>query len=416
MTGMLLLAALSTSPLSPTQVVPKDDVVLRWNETTLEAIRAARTPPPQAARHLAMVHAAVYDAVNAVERTHQPYRVEAKAPPGTSATAAAAVAAHRVLLSLYPAQVARFDKALDDCCADIPEGKSRDDGVALGLEVAEKILELRAGDGAAKRVAHAAGKAPGEWRPTPPGFRAALLPQWPRLTCFAMERGTQFRSLPPPAMTSAAYTASFREVKALGSVNSKARTAEQTEIARFWADGDGTVTPPGHWNRIAQTAARARGTTLAENARLFALLNLALADAGIVAWDCKYEFNLWRPVQGIREADTDGNPDTDADPDWTPLLETPPFPSYVSGHSTFSGAAAAVLACFFGTDELRFTSTSEGLPGVVRSFRGFWEAAAEAGKSRIYGGIHWEFDNAEGLAAGRALGNYVCGNFLTARR
>jgi hypothetical protein len=193
----------------------------------------------------------------------------------------------------------------------------------------------------------------------------------------------------------------------LGGRASTRRTAEQTLIAWFWDDGAGTVTPPGHWNRIAQAAARARGTTPAENARLFALLNLALADAGIACWDCKFTYRLWRPITAIREADLAGNPDTRPDPRWTPLLTTPPFPSYTSGHSTFSGAAAALLAHFFGTDAVRFTIESEGLPGYTRSFASFSAAAREAGRSRIYGGIHYEFDNRAGLALGRALADRV---------
>src|SRR5262249_53330190 len=156
-----------------------------------------------------------------------------------------------------------------------------------------KMLAWRSRDGLDRRVAYTPGTAVGAWRPTPPDFRPALLPQWPRLTCFAMRSGAQFRPADPPALTSAAYTASFQEVKALGAVNSTTRTPEQPEIARFWADGDGTVTPPGHWNRIAQSVAVGRGNTLAENARLFALLNLALADAGVVAWDCKYQYDFW---------------------------------------------------------------------------------------------------------------------------
>jgi membrane-associated phospholipid phosphatase len=156
----------------------------------------------------------------------------------------------------------------------------------------------------------------------------------------------------------------------------------------------------------------ARGNSLADNARLFALLNLALADAGVVAWDCKFRYDFWRPISAIRNADLTNNPETSADPDWTPLLKTPPFPSYTSGHSTFSAAAAAALANFYGTDTVPFTSTSEGLPGVTRSFGSFAAAAEEAGMSRIYGGIHWSFDNTAGLASGRDLGNYVSRNFL----
>jgi hypothetical protein len=356
-----------------------------------------------------MVHAAMYDAVNAVARDHRPYRFEVAAAAGARADCAAAVAAHRVLVALYPRQVTRFDAALDDCCADIPDGKGKEDGMKLGLAVAEKMLAWRATDGSTRKAVHPAGKKPGAWRPTPPGYAAALLPQWPRVACFTMDKGSQFRPGPPPELTDAAYAASLKEFKSLGSAASKTRTAEQTEIARFWADGDGTVTPPGHWNRIAQTVARDRGNSLAENARLFALLNLALADAAILAWDCKYHYNVWRPIDGIRAAATD------ADPDWTPLLDTPPFPSYTSGHSTFSGAAAAVLADFFGSDEIRFTTTSESLPGVKRSFGRFSEAAAEAGRSRIYGGIHWEFDNAAGLASGADLGHFVARNFLRPR-
>jgi membrane-associated phospholipid phosphatase len=230
-----------------------------------------------------------------------------------------------------------------------------------------------------------------------------------------MRSGEQFRPPPPPALSSAGYVTSFQEVKALGAAASTTRTPEQTQIALFWADGDGTVTPPGHWNRIAQAVAVARGNSLAGNARLFALLNIALADAAVVAWDCKYKYDLWRPVTAIRCADLTGNPDTAVDPDWTPLIKTPPFPSYTSGHSTFSSAAAAVLANFFGTDALPFATTSEDLPGVTRSFGRFSAAAEEAGMSRIYGGIHWSFDNSAGLTSGRDLGDYVSRHFLLPR-
>jgi membrane-associated phospholipid phosphatase len=390
----------------------KPDAVLRWNEAALCAIRTEKTPPPLAARNLAIVHAAIYDAVNAVYRTHRSYRVQADAPADTSAEAAAAVAAHRALLALYPKRIDCFDKALDETLADILEGEGKTNGMLLGKDVAERLLAWRRGDRANHRTAYTPGSEPGRWRPTPPGFKVALMPQWPSVTCFCMKTGSQFRPAAPPALDSEAYAASFQEVKLLGAINSTTRSAEQTVIARFWADDAGTATPPGHWNRIAQTVAAARGTTLAENARLFALLNLALADAAIVSWDCKYKFDVWRPFHGIREANPEGNLNTTPDPDWTPLLVTPPFPSYTSGHSTFSGAAAAVLAEFFGTDEVRFTNTSESLPGVTRTFASFSAAAEEAGKSRIYGGIHWEFDNREGLVSGRALGEYVGRRFL----
>jgi membrane-associated phospholipid phosphatase len=190
-------------------------------------------------------------------------------------------------------------------------------------------------------------------------------------------------------------------VAAVGGVGGAARTRDQTEVALFWADGEGTVTPPGHWNRIAGGVAAARGLPLVEAARLFALLNAAMADAAVVCWDCKFRFDVWRPVTAVREAD----------PTWAPLLPTPPFPAYTSGHSSFSGAAAAVLAASFGADEVPFATTSDGLPGVTRSFRSFSAAAGEAGMSRIYGGIHWSFDNTAGLACGREVGAAVVRRF-----
>jgi membrane-associated phospholipid phosphatase len=391
----------------------RPDMVLRWNWAALEAIRADATPPPVAARNLAMVHVAIYDAVNAIRRTHQVFRFPAVAAPAASPEAAAASAAHSVLVALYPRQRAYFDHVLRKSLAEVPPGPGRDDGMDLGRFVAGKVLAWRQDDGADRATGRYTPRPiPGVWRPTPVGFRPALLPQWGMVSPFAIRKGTQLRPLGPPALTSAAYTAAFREVKLLGGRDSKARTADQTQIAYFWADGAGTVTPPGHWNQLAQAVARQRGNTLAENARLFALLNVSLADAGILCWVIKFTHGFWRPVTAITQADEDGNPDTDPDPDWLPLLETPPFPAYTSGHSTFSGAAAAVLAHCFGTDHVAFEATSEGTPGVRRSYRGFWAAAEEAGQSRIYGGIHWQFDNMDGLAIGRHLGEYVCRNFL----
>ena len=197
----------------------------------------------------------------------------------------------------------------------------------------------------------------------------------------------------------------------LGAATGSPRTADETEMAVFWADGAGTETPPGHWSRIAAEAAEARGLSLCETARLLALVNIASADAGIVAWDAKYAYDLWRPITAIREADTDGNPGTVADPSWTPLLPSPPFPEYVSGHSTFSGAATQVLARFLG-DATSFTTTSDGLPGVTRSFTSFSQAADEGGMSRLCGGIHFTSANVDGLAAGRAVGDYVVDEYL----
>src|ERR1051325_6494990 len=216
------------------------------------------------------------------------------------------------------------------------------------------------------------------------------------------------------ALYSAQWAFDFNLTKELGRSDSAARTAEQSEIARFWADGPGTVTPPGHWNIIARDLALQRGNTLDQNARLFALLNIAEADAAIIAWDCKYAFNFWRPITAIPNADIDGNPDTVSDPTWTPFLVTPNFPEYISGHSTFSGAAAAVLGVVFGSADLSFTTTSEDMPGTPRTFSSFSQAAQEAGMSRIYGGIHFLSANVNGLSSGGALGLYVAQNLLPA--
>jgi membrane-associated phospholipid phosphatase len=296
--------------------------------------------------------------------------------------------------------------------AALPADSQKKGGLEWGEHVADIILQWRATDGSDSNVVYAAGTGPGIWQPTPPALAPALLPQWSYVVPFAMNAPTQFRPPPPPILTSAEYTFDFNFTKTLGAATGSSRTAEQTQIALFWSDGAGTVTPPGHWNQIAQSVAIARDNSIEQNARLFALLNIALADAAVVSWDCKYTFNYWRPITAIRVADTDGNPDTVADPIWSPLIVTPPFPEYTSGHSTFSGAAAAVLAAFYDSDDIQFTTVSDGLPTVTRSFVSFSGAAVEAGMSRIYGGIHFMSANRNGLLSGASLGAYVSANSL----
>src|SRR5262249_50890004 len=269
-------------------------------------------------------------------------------------------------------------------------------------------------------VTYTPGTDPGDWRPTPrpnpdpppaelPGL-PALAPQWPSVTPFAMTSGSQLRPRAPPAPDKADYAAAFAEVKSLGHAASTTRTEEQTQIARFWNDGLGTAFAPGYWNRIAEGVAADQGLSLVSDARLFALLNIATADAIIACWDAKYTYNLWRPVTAIRAADTDGNSATEPDTSWTPLLVTPNFPSYTSAHSTVSGAAAEVLTALFG-DHYDFTVSAVSVP-FTRSFASFEAAAAEAGRSRIYGGIHYTFDNLNGLAAGSEVADYALINFL----
>lgn len=406
-------------PLWLEQLEPRDlfaaDMVTQWNDIVLEAIRVDRTAPPRASRILAIVHTSVYDAVNAIDRTHKPYAVDVPALPGTSAEAAVAAAAHRALVALFPAQTVTFDTQFTASLATITDGSAENNGVALGNLVADKMLALRANDGANAVVTYTPGSGPGVWIPTPPAFAASLLPQWPAVTPFAMTTGSQFTPHDLPSLTSAEYTTDFNEVKELGSATSATRTADQTAIASFWANGAGTSSPPGHLNRMAQAAADAQDNTLSQNARLFAVLNVAMADAAIMAWDAKYDTNCWRPVTAIRAADTDGNPGTTQDLGWTPLLVTPPFSTYVSGHSSFSGAAAAVLKSFFGRDNIAFTLESEDATVASRSFASFSAAAQESADSRLYGGIHFRFDNEDGLVAGTKLGAFVAQNFFIAQ-
>lgn len=406
LTALALAAALAA----------RADLVTDWNARALGAIRAGRTPPPMAARNLAILHVAIFDACNGIGQNCEPYYVTTKPAGVASKEAAITTAARRVLVNLFPAQQAAFEAAAAAELSALDDGPAKNTGTAWGETVAAAILKWRANDGANLIVpGPPITGAPGSWVPTPPAFAPALLPNWPQVLPFAMTGPAQFRPMPPPALATAQWAADFNRTKDYGRSDSTIRTADQTAIARFWADGGGTATPPGHWNIIARDVALQHGNTLDENARLFALLNIAEADAGIVAWDCKYAYDSWRPITAIWNADQDGNPDTMPDASWTPLLVTPPFPEYISGHSTFSGAAAAVLAAFYGSDDIAFTTAAEDPPGQTRSFASFSQAAMEAGMSRIYGGIHFMSANLSGLACGAATGGYVMDNFLRPR-
>jgi membrane-associated phospholipid phosphatase len=387
------------------------DAVVGWDAIALNAIRVDKTPPPKAARALAMMSAAVYNAVNAIVPLHAFYHDTPTLQPTADMTAAASQAAHDVLVSLFPAQTATFDAALATWLGKVPAGTGETAGVTLGQQTAANIIALRANDGANTTVTYTPGTNPGDWQPTPPANAPALLPQWPNVVPFAMTAGNEFRPAGPPALTSQAYADALNEVQAIGSATSTTRTADQTNIALFWADGGGTFTPPGHWNQISQDVSLLRGQSLAENAQMLFALNAAEADSGIAAWDAKFTYNFWRPVTSIRNAGADGNAATTADLAWTPLLVTPPFPSYMSGHSTFSAAASTVLSGFFGAD-LPFTDHGDPNQTLTRSFTSFTAAANEAGLSRIYGGIHYSFDNTDGLATGHSIGQLVVSSLL----
>jgi hypothetical protein len=380
------------------------DVVMEWNSAALDAIRDGHAPPPIASRSLAIVHVSIYDAVNGIARTHEPYLVQSAVAASASREAAASAAAHGALINLFPAAAFSFDTLHAAILAAIPDGPQKIAGILWGEFVANEILAARATDGSDAIVPPPAGSGPGVWVPTPPAFAPYLLPQWGFVAPFAMNSSSQFRPPGSPSLDSEQYAADYKEVRELGAAVGSTRTEEQTEIALFWADGVGTETPPGHWNSIAQSIAVAQGNTLEENARLFALLNISMADAAISCWDAKYAFHFWRPVTAINFAEPNLN--------WASFIVTPPFPDYVSGHSTFSGAAATVLASFYDTDDLPFTTGSDFLPGVYRSFSTCLAAADEAAMSRLYGGIHFRSANEDGLQAGISIGEWAATHYL----
>lgn len=388
------------------------DVVTRWNTVAIDAIRAARTPPPQAARALAILHVAMYDAVNGITRSHESFFVRHGSPASASVEAAAAAAGHATLVALFPDREPLVDQSYADALGSMQNGPHTRKGIEWGEHVARQILVWRANDNSDGVVPPPPVDRAGDWMPTPPAFAPYLLPQWGFVVPFGLPNSSFVRPPGPPSLDSERWAADFNEIKVLGAAVGSLRTPEQDHIALFWADGAGTETPPGHWNSIAAQVAADRHTTMEENARLFALLNMALADAAICAWDAKYTFHFWRPVTAIRDADTDGNPLTSPDPTWNSFIATPPFPDYVSGHSTFSGAAAAVLAAFFGTDDMRFLARSDAFPGEVRQFGSFSAAAQEAALSRLYGGIHFRSANEDGLVAGTRIGSWITDHYL----
>ena len=403
--GLLFVACIGVINLASVIGIPvRGDVVTDWNNAALDAIRADRTAPPIASRSLAIVHVAIYDAVNGIARTHEPYLVPSAVSSSASRVAAASAAAHQTLVSLFPNHTSTFDALHAAILAGIPNGPQKTNGITWGEFVGNQILAARANDGSNAIVQPPGGSGPGVWIPTPPAFLPYLLPQWGFVVPFGMSSSSQFRPPGPPSLDSQRYAADYEEVKQLGAAVGSTRTEDQTEIALFWADGAGTETPPGHWNSIAQNIAAARDTTLEENARLFALLNIAMADAAICSWDAKYTYYFWRPVTAIAFAEPQLN--------WMSFIVTPPFPDYTSGHSTFSAASATMLPLYFGTEDLPFTTGSDFLPGVFRSFSTCQDAAEEAALSRIYGGIHFRSASEDGLQAGSSIGEWTFTHYL----
>lgn len=416
------------------------DVILEWNEQLLQTIRVTSGIPTgfpgPVSRCIAIVYTSVYDAVNSVETTHEPYFMLGACPPNTSAEAAAAAAAYRAMTLSYafvPSQQPSFDSLYAAQLARIPDGPGKDAGILLGLSCAQAVYEMRDGDGSTASKTYVGGIGPGHWKPTWPDGTAAASPHWPEVTPWCMVSGDQFRPDGSCAgfhdmatlLASPEYAEQYNEVKELGGIYSKTRTEYETETAFFWAnDRTGTYKPPGHLLHIAEVLSVDHGLSLHEQARLFALTSLAMADSAIAAWDTKYstDIDLWRPITAIWEADTDGNPDTEADPTWLALSYdpsygsqgafTPPFPAWVSGHSTFGASTASVWKHYFGTDRVTFTITSDDAPGVWRTFNSFTDAALENGRSRVFFGVHYQWDADGGFDVGTALGDYVSANFL----
>ena len=389
------------------------DAVLDWNVIALKTTAAAPFNPPLESRNLAMIHAAIFDAVNAIDGRFHPYAVRLRAPVWASAEAAAIAAAHLMLERLYPNQQSMLDTAYTTSLDSIPDSPAKATGVSVGEAVATKTLMMRVSDGAAEAVTlpYTPGGRPGDWTPTPPAFQTALDPGWGSVRPFFLRRGSQFRPGPPPALGSARYTRDFNEIVAIGSSVSATRSQDQTDVARVWI-----ATAAQNWNPVARDVATARGFTLAENARALALLNIVGADAFIAAWDAKFAYHQWRPVTAIRAAGTDGNSDTNADSAWTPLLVTPPFPDYIAGHTTYAGAAQVALEHLFGKRPgIVMTLTSPTAPGVVKTYTTFKQIVDDVVDARVWGGIHWRTSSERGRVVGMEIATYAVRRFLKPR-
>ena len=400
----------------PTQSSPDVDVVIQWNRTLLVIVRTPGAQPATVhpTRSFAIMHAAIYDAVNAIDRRHTPYLVRLSGVSRfASQDAAAASAAHEVLIALYPKFQAMLDDQLQQSLAANPDGLDKTDGITVGKNVADEILALRSNDGSNATpipFVFTNPPAPGAYQSTPPNFpKQPQFTHWSQVTPFALERANQFRPGPPPSLTGDVYTDAFNEVKSLGIAGSTTATPDQALTGRFW---NGAI--QNYWNEIAQTAALAHDLTTAQNARLFALLNLSFADGVIAFYDAKYTYNFWRPVTAIREAAIAGNPETIPDPNWLPEVgNTTPDPSYPGAHAVISAAGALVLDSFFGKRHSDFNVTSEVLPGVERAFDNFEAANEEATLSRIFAGVHFRSDLTTGQALGGQIADFVVDHFLT---
>ena len=402
MTAALIVAAITLcAPLC----AATQSVVVDWNAIAITAVAAGGQIPAQQERSMAITSVAVSDAVNAITKKYTRYGSGLTPPAGASTTAAAVGAAYHALTQLVPSQTPFLDTMLSQSLAKFGVSAG-DPGLIFGGAVADEIVAMRADDGAAVAqypyTPPNAG-APGVWVPTPPGFAAASVPGWVFVRPWVLESGAQYRPDDGPDLTSRRYARDVNEVKEIGALNSATRTVEQTNIARFWV-----ASAPVIWNGVLRQVALALDLDESEAARGFALMNVAGADARIACWDAKYTFNFWRPVTAIQRADEDGNPTTEGDPAWTPLIDTPNHPEYVSGHATISSAMATVLRLLFDDDPgVVLTVTSPTNPGFERHWTTFSAGIREVIDARVYSGIHFRSSDERGARLGRQVARFA---------
>jgi hypothetical protein len=397
---MICVAAVAAALLAP--ALARADVVTEWNQNAATALMVTAGQGPQVSvPHMAMVHGAVYDAVNAIDGGHEGYLLTSRiATPFDSPEAAAATAAYRVLQTLLPTgQQAMLDGQYATSLAAIPDGTAKTRGIAVGKAAAEAMIAARTNDGRFGPYRFPVGTQPGEWRPVLPGFVNDPNAWLKDVKPFLVRSGTQFQSKGPNALTSRTYAKDFEEVKAIGSATSTTRTADQTSAARYWAEN-----PPLTWSRIARSISAQQQVSLVGNARLFAELYLTAADALITVWNDKAHFLFWRPITAIREADTDGNPATVKDENWLPLIPTPPYTEHSSGHCGLSGSFVATMQDFFGTDDIGWTDTNNG--GLTRSYTHLSDAIEEIVNVRVWSGIHFRISDEAGAKIARQVAKW----------
>jgi hypothetical protein len=381
--------------------VARADVVLDWN-TIMMSTLATQNPFAQA-RFAAITETAVFEAVNAITGDDDPYLGTVTAPPGASAEAAAAAAAHGVLTNYLPASAASLDAALVTSLAAIPDGQAKDDGVAVGEAAAAAMIADRTNDGSAPPQFYTPTSTdPGQWQLTP-GCTAGVFLHWRDLKPFGVLRTDQFRPGPPPALTSGLYTKVYDEVKTVGAVDSTVRPQDRTDVAHYFA----VASAPHVWNQAARQVSAAEERSLSENARTFALLNMALSDGLASVMEAKYHYVFWRPYTAIRAGDTDGNPRTDPDPTWNPLISTPCFPSYPSAHAVASYAARKIAEKTLGSGTIDVTLSHPGVPDVTLHYTRFSQITDDIDDARVFGGIHFRSDQDTGGKQGRSIGGYV---------